>query len=485
MLAPASAAENGPAKPIPAAKAQVAAAPGWLTEALGRVPAEARNSPAAIVQLYISRDARIAAEAWSEQDLALLARFPNLKDLTMNGPGFLPGALGGLKTLARLERLYLNVPLTDADLGQVAGLSGLRRLTLASAKNVTAEGMKQLADSKGLEELKVGFLGSDGGDAELLRPLAGMTSLKVLRFHVHLPTPARLAAVAELKGPAALDFTIGPPAKGLSFAEIYAPLRGMPNIRSLLLYLNGPDSDAALAVVGTFANLQQLDLQEAKLTDASLAHLAPLKNLRELNLARCGITDAGMANLKPLVGLQKLDLSGAIVTDACRTTLQGMVDLRELTIVNSGIGDAKGFGDATLEVIGGLPHLESLNISGNDITDAGLAHLVGLKNLRELYVGGCEKVTDQGLVSLGKITSLQVLSLNRTPVTEKGMPFLVGLRNLRELGLVNCAVNRQLALDYLRERKGLALKFTGQEWFSEFDTVTVGAAAKAQSSTSP
>ena len=49
--------------------------------------------------------------------------------------------------------------------------------------------------------------------------------------------------------------------------------------------------------------------------------------------------------------------------------------------------------DETLAYVGHLNHLTSLSLSGTAITDAGLAHLEGLKDLRRLRIDHT-RVTD-------------------------------------------------------------------------------------------
>ena len=195
-------AETGP--PPGAAVAEAPADPKWLREALERVPAGVRDNPAAVDQLEISRK----EGPWTGEDLALLARFPNLRDLEIVG-GFAPDALGQLKKLERLERINMLPSLTDEDLKSLAGLPALKSLVLWEAARLTETGMKCLSESKSLEEIDI----TQVPDTTIVRPLGGMKGLKVLRFPVSQVTEAKIAAIAELKGPAALDLQLGVPIK--------------------------------------------------------------------------------------------------------------------------------------------------------------------------------------------------------------------------------------------------------------------------------
>ena len=55
------------------------------------------------------------------------------------------------------------------------------------------------------------------------------------------------------------------------------------------------------------------------------------------------------------------------------------------------------------------------------ITDAGLAHLVGLTNLQTLNLSDCYQITDAGLVHLKGLTNLKTLVLMQTQITDAGV----------------------------------------------------------------
>ena len=108
------------------------------------------------------------------------------------------------------------------------------------------------------------------------------------------------------------------------------------------------------------------------------------------------ITDAQLADLKPIAQqVYSLNLANTKVTDAGLAALAELPNLRVLHLEKTGIGDA---GLAHLK---NLQSLEYLNVYGTQVTDAGLAHLQGLKNLKSLYLWQ-SKVTDAGADSLRK-----------------------------------------------------------------------------------
>jgi hypothetical protein len=61
-----------------------------------------------------------------------------------------------------------------------------------------------------------------------------------------------------------------------------------------------------------------------------------------------------------------------------------------------------------------------VNLSGSQVTDAGLEHLKGLSQLQTLWLDGTQ-VTDAGLAQLKGLSKLQWLGLNDTKVTDEGV----------------------------------------------------------------
>jgi Leucine-rich repeat (LRR) protein len=90
--------------------------------------------------------------------------------------------------------------------------------------------------------------------------------------------------------------------------------------------------------------------------------------------------------------------------------------------------------DAGLKHLAGLKQLRTVNLYNTKVTDAGLKHLAGLKQLQRLYLIDTQ-VTDAGLNELAGLKQLQRLYLIDTQVTDAGLKHLAGLKQLRELGL--------------------------------------------------
>jgi tetratricopeptide (TPR) repeat protein len=150
-------------------------------------------------------------------------------------------------------------------------------------------------------------------------------------------------------------------------------------------------------------------------TDAVLAHLAKLTTLQDLAVTNCNVTDAG---LETLAGFAKLE---ALSLLAC-----------------------KQISDDGLKHLQGLKNLQELDLNSTSIGDAGLQHLKGLARLRVLHLFNT-KVSDAGLQTIQAFTDLRELGLANTGITDAGLEDLKTLTRLQKLTLSgknsNSAVN--------------------------------------------
>ncbi len=132
------------------------------------------------------------------------------------------------------------------------------------------------------------------------------------------------------------------------------------------------------------------------------------------------------------------DVPGALSAPGWRQWVAEHVDV-DLTsnIVRASLSPSCG--DSELALVAQFDRLESLDVRGANVTDAGMASLRRLTRLRSLYLAD-GPITDAALVHLEALTGLEILSLNRTPVTDAGLVHLKGLARLRMLELASTQV---------------------------------------------
>lgn len=162
-------------------------------------------------------------------------------------------------------------------------------------------------------------------------------------------------------------------------------------------------------------------------TAAGLKHLTDIETLARIHILNTLISDEYLAHFAQ-VGFHRL--YAARGADGKRPTTPD-----EVTEVDLGLS---GVTDNGLRHLAGLKNLTSLNLSGyagsGKVTDAGLEHLAALPSLAKLDLAG-SGVTDAGLKRLADFPSLTSLKLTDTRITNAGVQHLAGLKNLKELSL--------------------------------------------------
>lgn len=205
------------------------------------------------------------------------------------------------------------------------------------------------------------------------------------------------------------------------------------------------------------------------ITDDGLRHIAQLKSLEELTLARTHITDSGLQELKGLRSLRKLGVSGPHITqDGIRALQQALPHLEvgvrevraalpqeaeEVSAIRQ-LGGSVRYGPKgrvreldlracrhpaqALRFATDLPGPFSVFL-GESTTDADLANLPPLPNLRMLYLDHAS-VTDNGLVHLMNGQPIPELRFRNTAISDAGLAHLESIQGLERLQLVDTRV---------------------------------------------
>jgi hypothetical protein len=169
-----------------------------------------------------------------------------------------------------------------------------------------------------------------------------------------------------------------------------------------------PAAIALLAVAGLIAAQEKEKPQRTEAENKAVGKLRQL-NVIVLDLAQndphlevsylqkdAKFSDDFLTPLKDLkASLVHLNLRGQDVTDAQLAHLKDLTNLTHLHLENTKITD-KG-----LDQIKGLTNLEYLNLYGDNVSDAGLVSLEGMKKLKNLYLWQT-KVTEAGAAKLKK-----------------------------------------------------------------------------------
>jgi hypothetical protein len=320
---------------------------------------------------------------------------------------------------ARLQRAWPEAPaaptLRDVQhaLARERGFAGWTALTSAIAQTPPREGAVKLAPSD-YERLANNLVAAyDAGDE---------SALEVLRAHYELPlTHADVKAfvwqrVYDLRQRSSqggdpsltLDEARGLLAREAGFgnwtAFVEATTQGQPppgaayqvdrkDNRIAPRRLLAPDEWDALCGVIRERRITGLDAS-GFMTDAILARVARLEHVTSLHLGGSrALTDEGLRHLARMPQLQTLDLSGCQVTDRGLEVLRQLPHLRRFQLCWR-----REVTDAGAANLAACDELESVDLMGTPTGDGAIRALAGKRRLRRFKSG--REVTDAGIALL-------------------------------------------------------------------------------------
>ncbi|MCB9744735.1 MAG: hypothetical protein H6740_19225 [Alphaproteobacteria bacterium] len=367
--------------------------------------------------------------------------------------------------------------LTDADLGQLAPLTALRRLELGEAYGVSDAGLKAVAAAHpALERLSLRVapeitgkgLGALGQlpiedltlwGAKRVGSLSGIAGLPLRRLEVRdcrrLGVGA-LASVADFRDLDEIEFVQQAVDQG-----VLAAVASLPKLRRLFIYSQELEPEALCGLAGAPA-LEELVVHRA-ISPAEANTLAQLPALRALKLRVK--TAEGLSHLAPLEGqVEDVSVFFEDYPDVPESLLEELVatlpSLRGLHLGELGFTSRQSsFGERGFEIvsrlgelrrlalrrlgafkndvvapIAALSKLESLNLNGMYKLTAGVFKtLAELSALRHLELGSVE-ATDGALKKLQKLPALETLCISKgKKVGDKGLLHLAGVPSLKRL----------------------------------------------------
>lgn len=142
------------------------------------------------------------------------------------------------------------------------------------------------------------------------------------------------------------------------------------------------------------------------------------------------IPDANLKYLPDLLHLQSVNLSECDLTEA---GLRALAPLRELKVLDLSrlnqfhyATDIRGMGDGCIAALGGMTSLVGLSLSGHRITDKGLTMIARQYPALESLDLDATDITDAGLPALKSMKKLTLVRLGGTLVTSQGLERLRG-----------------------------------------------------------
>jgi Leucine-rich repeat (LRR) protein len=254
-------------------------------------------------------------KTFTNADMAFLRSMTKLERL------YLPNEISdeGFRHLAPLKKLQLlrlhNGTMTDAGLAVLKDKTEMRELSLWRCRRLTGNGLKYLAGMKRLKHLDLRRC--DAVTDEGLPFLAGHTQLEVL------------------------DMSVMPRFTDRGFRQ----LKRLTKLRRLGITRTGIRD---LSIIAGFKQLESLNVPK-EIDESQLGHIAGLTKMQRLSLEVCHVTDKGLANLRNLKQIEWLDVHKTRISDRGIETLKTLPRLRYVHLSDT-LVTAEGVDDLRREL---------------------------------------------------------------------------------------------------------------------------------------
>lgn len=192
-----------------------------------------------------------------------------------------------------------------------------------------------------------------------------------------------------------------------------------------------------LAEVDVSLSGKEVYIRNEQVTDETIKLLASIPDLTKIHFGNAPkLTPAAFKAVAAMPQIQGLELHGERYTNDFLAALNPMPELETLWILSTSISDDG------LKAVAGMPKLRQLSLGeGRSMfTDAGVKHLGGLKNLKQLWLTK-SGVTSKGLAPLAGMPELQTVGLAETAVDDEGLKVFAGKTKLLNVYLTRTAVH--------------------------------------------
>ncbi len=317
----------------------------------------------------------------------------------------------------RITALEAHGLMTDSALKRVARLDHVTSLQLGGSRQLSDEGLQQLANLPLLEHLDLneypGGKLTDRG-LEVLRHLPNLRT-----FDMTWQRGISDDGVANLKFCEKLEAVnvMGTPTGD----GVIAALRGKASLHRL--DTGRLVTDAGLAFLHDFPRFKKW--QGGESADAEL----PVDDEPTHLLIDGPFTNKGLANLAGLDGVFALDLFWHVTG----ITAEAFEVLRHLPNLASLGCDGELSNDEAMRHIASIPRLRKLRAQGTVATDDGFIALSRSATLERLWGRECPNLTGKGFVALSKMPALRALGVSCQRVDDGALSSLPGFPALRDL----------------------------------------------------
>jgi hypothetical protein len=394
----------------------------------------------------VMKEQRIAAldanGLMTDAVLARVARLDHITRLSLGGSRELTD--DGLLQLARMPQLealdlseYPGGRLTDRGLTVLRHLPNLRTFQMTWQRGITDAGAAHLRHCDRLES--VNLMGSPTGDGAIAA-LQGKAQLRSLSTG-RLTTDAGLLLLHTLPM--------------LKRRHDPQPASGDPEPQPVRLLIDGPFTNAGLAGIASLEGVADLDLfwHVTGITSDGFANLAAMPHLQSLGADGALSDNVAMQHYAAFPRLRRLRAQGTVATDDGFEALS-----RSRTLEGFWGRECPNLGSRGFAALSRLPALRSLGVSCKQVDDTALATLPQFPALRELtpidvqddgfrHVGRCrlERLTcmycrDTSDAATAHIADLRLkyYYAGLTQITDRSLEILGRMSSLEQVELYEC-----------------------------------------------
>ena len=173
--------------------------------------------------------------------------------------------------------------------------------------------------------------------------------------------------------------------------------------------------------------------KDSRITLSDTERISQLSRLIALEAPGCRLTDQHLRPLAKHPKMFSLNLSDNPITDAGVAHLKGLKALKHLRLNGTQISAAG------VRALHDLPNLTDLELGNTQINDESIQSVVEMSRISTLGLAGA-KITDKTVSQLKTMPNLWGLSLERTQITDEAIAILGGHPNLHKLELAGTKI---------------------------------------------
>ncbi|PQO36577.1 hypothetical protein [Blastopirellula marina] len=216
-----------------------------------------------------------------------------------------------------------------------------------------------------------------------------------------------------------------------------------PDLRSLETLQLGSETldDEAIEALVQIPKLQRLILKNTEITPQQLHRLAESRSIESIWLEQSCTTDDHLLELQHFPNLSQVQIWDSPATDTGLESLVAIKNLTDLAIVKMPEATDRSFSQLQK-----AKRLQSLTLSGTQMTDQSLRAIGQLTGLQHLSIGSSmaqRGVTSDGISQLKFHTAMTTLELTGSAIDDRSIETICSLPRLETLVLNNTAVTDQ------------------------------------------